>query len=239
MVVWLVGWPMKATHLFDYQGSVHWKTKVFKPSCSFWTHSPRYCSFARSQAWTLWLYFHVPVLVVNRGWVKGTTSRWKVSITRVPKDNIQLFTVKDCVLALLTFDPAVLQRFSRTSGGKPEFRPESARGGIKSHRRKLFDLNECTSKVLSLDCVYLKLLQMPFYNLLLLCFVSSFCCPMMRLQIPASSEMIGQNKYEVKIGETLRSRRSDLILHRTLDSNLKLDWWDHVIQLKCSIFTFF
>ena len=40
------------------------------------------------------------------------------------QDNIQLFTVKDCVLALLILDAAVLLRSSRTSGGKPEFRAE-------------------------------------------------------------------------------------------------------------------
>ena len=70
------------------------------------------------------------MLVVNRGRVKGTTACWKVSISRVPKDNIQLFTVEDFVLALLILDPAVPLHYSRTSGGKPEFRPESARGGI-------------------------------------------------------------------------------------------------------------
>ena len=47
-----------------------------------------------------------------------------------------------------------------------------------------------------------------------------------RLQIPASSNTIGWNKYEAKESEKPRSPRYELVCHQTLDINPKSDFWD-------------
>ena len=66
-------------------------------------------------------------------------------------------------------------------------------------------------------------LQNVFISLLLLAqFVFSNTC----LQIPASSNLIGRNKYKAKDSEMPRSVGSELVFHHTSELTLKSDFWN-------------